>query len=273
MSQLACPKCKLKLDRINNSYQCEHRHTYDIAKSKYINLLLNPDKNTNNPGDNKESLTCRKAFLNKGYYDSISDTVNHYVTKLIKEAGAILDLGCGEGYYLQRLKNTLDIPHEYYGIDISKVAIDMATKYTKDIYWLVANSKNIPLLDQSMDIILALFTVVNHQELERVLKEDGYIIHVTANPYHLVEIKSLIYDEIFVKDDTYLKLPFDVKESFNLKKTITIKDHEDCLHLIKMTPHYYHIKKDRRNILDTISNMDVTIDIKYTIYQKRKENM
>ena len=72
----------------------------------------------------------------------------------------------------------------------------MATRYTKDIYWIVGNSKNIPIDDHSLDVITALFTVVNAQEIERCLKKNGYIIHVTANPYHLVEFKELIYDEI-----------------------------------------------------------------------------
>jgi len=269
MNQLACPKCKLPLLKQGNSYICQNHHTYDIAKQKYLNLLLNPDKNSNHPGDNKDSLTSRRDFLNKGYYNSISDTLNQSVVTLKNtKAAAILDLGCGEGYYLQRLRSLADSNDIYYGIDISKIAIQMATKYTKEINWLVGNSKNIPLLDNSIDIILALFTVVNHQELDRVLKDDGFIIHVTANPYHLIEIKSLLYDEIYVKDDTYLRLPFHQVNRFDLKKTITIIDHLDCLNLIKMTPHYYHIKLDRRSVIDTIENLDVTIDVKFTIYQK-----
>lgn len=56
----------------------------------------------------------------------------------------------------------------------------MATRYRKDVTWLVGNSKNIPILDHSLDFICALFTVVNQDELKRALKEDGYIVHVTA---------------------------------------------------------------------------------------------
>ena len=36
---------------------------------------LNPDKATNNPGDSKESLIARKAYLTKGYYDIILENV------------------------------------------------------------------------------------------------------------------------------------------------------------------------------------------------------
>ena len=143
----------------------------------------------------------------------------------------------------------------------------MATKYTKDIYWIVGNSKNIPILDHSLDFITALFTVVNQKELERTLKPGGYIIHVTANPNHLIEIKELIYDEIKVKSDKYIRLDFKNVESFDLVKTIEIPNREDALNLLKMTPHYYHIKKERRSVLDTLDKLNVTIDVKITVYQ------
>lgn len=268
MHKLACPKCKKELRLVGNSYKCDANHTYDIAKSKYINLLLNPDKATNNPGDSKESLIARKAYLNQGYYNVISDAVNTYIKEHSTFPIQVLDLGCGEGYYTQRMKNELNYDgNTYYGLDISKEAINMATKYTKDIHWIVGNSKNIPVLDHSMDVICALFTVVNVDELRRCLKEDGYIIHVTANPRHLIEIKELIYDEVKVKSDEHIRLPFNVRESFDLVKTIHIDNREDTLNLLKMTPHYYHIKKERRNVLDTIESMNITIDIKITIYE------
>lgn len=268
MHYLACPKCHQPLQLKGRSYRCENNHTYDLSKTKYLNLLLNPDKATNNPGDSKESLIARKAFLNQGYYNIISDTLNECVKKYVPEHAQIFDLGCGEGYYTARLKEALGNNHTYYGLDISKEAINMATKYTKDIYWLVGNSKNIPLTDHSMDIISALFTVVNKDELARVIKPGGKIIHVTANnPNHLIEIKHLIYDEVFTKPDTFIRLPFHVVDSFDLKKTVHINNHEDCLNLLKMTPHYYHIKKDRRYVLDTLEEMDITIDVKFTIYE------
>lgn len=267
MYKLACPKCRKELRLVGPSYRCDQRHTYDLSKTKYINLLLNPDKATNNPGDSKESLIARKAFLNKGYYDIISDTVNDYIADHTTGPLNILDLGCGEGYYTKRMKEQLGDDNTYYGLDISKEAINMATKYTKDICWIVGNSKNIPVLDHSMDVICALFTVVNKDELKRCLKKDGFIIHVTANPRHLIEIKELIYDEIKIKSDEYIRLPFNVKDSFNVIKKISIQSHEDSLNLLKMTPHYYHIKKEKRSVLDTLESMDITIDIKVTVYE------
>lgn len=266
MYNLACPKCHEELNQINNTYKCKKNHCYDIAKSKYINLLLNPDKATTYPGDNKDSLSCRKAFLNAGYYDVILEEVLKCIHKIQRPSMQLLDLGCGEGYYTYKMHEALN-DTTMYGLDISKDGIFMASKYTKDVCWIVGNSKNIPLLDHSMDIVTALFTVVNVEELERCLKKDGYIVHVTANNTHLIEFKQLIYDEIKIKSDKYIRLPFTVEDSYDFKKTIHLKNREDTLNLLKMTPHYYHIKKERRHVLDDLNEFDVTIDVKITLYK------
>lgn len=267
MNQLACPKCHKPLHLEGKSYRCEENHCYDLAKAGYINLLLNPDKSTNNPGDSKDSLIARKAYLDKGYYDPILFEVTNYIKEHSLPHMEIFDLGCGEGYYTYRMKQELGDAHTYYGLDISKEAMHMATRYDKDIHWIVGNSKNIPINDHSLDVITALFTVVNAEEIKRCLKEEGYMIHVTANTGHLIEIKELIYDEVKVKSDKFIRLPFEVLESYDFKKKISINNREDALNLLKMTPHYYHIKKERRNVLDTLQALDVTIDLRITVYR------
>ena len=82
-----------------------------------------------------------------------------------------------------------------------------------------------------------------------------------------IKLKHLIYDEVRTKSDKYIRLPFNVLESHDFKKTISIKNREDALNLLKMTPHYYHIKKEKRDVLDTLEALDVTIDIKVTVYR------
>jgi 23S rRNA (guanine745-N1)-methyltransferase len=271
MSKLACPKCHLPLIQVGHTYQCENHHNYDISKRGYINLLLNPDKRHNNPGDSKESLIARKAYLDKGYYDPILHEVTNYIQKHAHEKMAILDLGCGEGYYTYKAKQILGDQNRYYALDISKEAINMATRYDHDITWIVGNSKNIPILDHSLDVIMALFTVVNANEIARTLKKDGYMIHVTANKNHLIEIKHLIYDEVHEKSDAFIRQPFPVIESYDFTKKVSISNREDALNLLKMTPHYYHIKKERRSVLETLEALDITIDLRITVYAPWKQ--
>ncbi len=267
MQKLACPKCHLPLQLDGKSLKCENKHTYDIAKQGYINLLLNQDKACNLPGDNKESLLCRKHHLNKGYYDLIAQSVIDTIKEYRDETPMhLLDLGSGEGYYTYKFKQAFP-NDDLYGLDISKDGVAMSTKYTKDICWIVGNSKNIPIQDHSLDFITALFTVVNVDELKRCLKEGGYVVHITANNHHLIEFKEVIYEEVKIKSDEFIRLPFETIISKDIKQTIHLENREDTLNLLKMTPHFYHIKKERRYVLDELEDFDVTIDIKLTLYK------
>ena len=81
MSILACPKCHEPLEIEGKTCKCINNHCYDIARQGYMNLLLNPDKASNNPGDSKESLIARKAYLDKGYYDPILFEVVNEIKK------------------------------------------------------------------------------------------------------------------------------------------------------------------------------------------------
>ena len=105
-----CPICKLVLC-VNTSNEkvvlCENNHHFDIAKEGYLHLLPVQFKHSKNPGDNKAMVNARLDFLEKGYYQPLVDLL----TRLYKEYGkthqAILDAGCGEGFYTHQHK-TLD---------------------------------------------------------------------------------------------------------------------------------------------------------------------
>jgi len=116
-------------------------------------------------------------------------------------------------------------------------------------------------------IIIISQLTLNSDELARSLKDDGYIIHVTANRNHLIEIKELIYDEVKTKSDEHIRLPFKVLKSYDFVKPVTIANHDDAVNLLKMTPHYYHIKKEKRHIIDDLEQLTVTIDIRITVYR------
>ena len=66
------------------------------------------------------------------------------------------------------------------------------------------------------------------------------------------------------------KITTEKVESYDLVQQIKIDNREDALNLLKMTPHYYHIKKEKRHVLETLQNLNVTIDVKFTIYCTEK---
>ena len=261
-----CPKCHGKLEKDNNSYKCINNHTYDISSKGYVNFLLNNDKNSLNPGDSKDSLQARFNFLNKGYYEYILEKVNSIISEY--NGKTLLDIGCGEGYYTHNIKNNNKF-FDVYGFDIAKDGINLATRYTKnDVNWFVANSKNIPIEDSSIDIVLAMFSFVTPSEIERVLKNDGIIIQVCAGKNHLIELKKVIYSDIKEKNESNTLLPFKLLRKEEHTTKITINNNTDILNLFKMTPHYYKTKQVEKNKIEKLENIELTLDIVINIYEK-----
>ena len=71
MGAFRCPLCKAKLEKQENSFRCEHGHSFDISAEGYVHLLPANKMNSKIPGDSKEMAASRSAFLDKGYYEPL----------------------------------------------------------------------------------------------------------------------------------------------------------------------------------------------------------
>ena len=135
MPTFLCPVCHNPLAG-EASLRCDKGHCFDRSKSGYVNLLDIKQKRSKLPGDNKQMAAARRDLLNGGFYEPLSDAVNSACEQLLANcnAPAVLDAGCGEGYYTERLFRFLEESGscpELYGVDISKFALDIAAKRCK----------------------------------------------------------------------------------------------------------------------------------------------
>ena len=73
--ELICPLCGEKLNRSDRVCQCPNRHSFDVARQGYVNLLTVQQKHSLNPGDTKEQVLSRRGFLDGGFYKPIVDTL------------------------------------------------------------------------------------------------------------------------------------------------------------------------------------------------------
>src|SRR5450755_3800076 len=48
--------CRRPLSRESNRFVCERGHSFDVARSGYLNLLQPQDRRSANPGDSKEAV-------------------------------------------------------------------------------------------------------------------------------------------------------------------------------------------------------------------------
>ena len=75
MVNLRCPVCAGALEKRAGAYLCPKNHSFDIAKSGYVNLLLNSSQGHH--GDDKLMVRARRDFLAKGYYDRFLPRCTH----------------------------------------------------------------------------------------------------------------------------------------------------------------------------------------------------
>ncbi len=275
MSLFICPVCKKNLKKINNCYKCEKNHSFDVSKDGYVNLLLSNSKNSALPGDNKLMVNSRKEFLDKGYYSILSQSINETVYKHIdrENYNAILDTGCGEGYYTCALNQYLEgknLNFKVFGIDISKFALSKAGRRNKDIEFAVASIFDIPVKEESCNIVLNIFAPFKEEEYKRIIKKDGLLILVIPGENHLWELKSAIYDTPYKNQHKDYEIEgFFFIDKVIAENTITLTDHNDMENLFKMTPYYYKTSKTDQEKLNNLEKLETKIQFEILVYKKR----
>jgi 23S rRNA (guanine745-N1)-methyltransferase len=270
MSIIICPNCKSLLHQVEKTVRCENGHSFDFSKEGYINLILANQKKKNNSGDNKIMLNARDAFLSTGHYDFLIDNIEsalHSFDLFSTTNDAmiqLLDLGCGTGYYTRSIFKQKNL--KKIGIDISKIGIAKASIKDKDSTYLVGSAFNLPIADNSIDLLLNVFAPIQLEELKRVLKPGGYFIKVIPTGDHMKEVAELVYEEFIphqssIKEDLESNSMFQIIKVENIKKTIFLAG-QDLLNFISMTPYLYKFKQEQ---LELLKELSVTISFEIII--------
>jgi len=271
-----CPSCNKVLNREGKTYRCSNNHTYDQAKEGYVNLLLAQHKKSKNPGDNDEMIKSRQAFLNKGYYEALSSQIVQVIASMPDAFNQnILDIGCGEGYYMSKIKMASlkkRISLNLCGIDISKTAVKLAGKRKMDALISVSSAYDLPFFDKSFNTILSVFSPISPSEIDRLLKsENSKIIMVGPAEEHLKELTAHIYDEVLPHKGNYSVLDdeayFLLEEQIEIKKEITVKK-EDILNLLRMTPYYWQTTVEIKERILALDELKTTIHFYVRVYKK-----
>jgi 23S rRNA (guanine745-N1)-methyltransferase len=272
--QFVCPLCQQLLTQSDRRWHCDNRHSFDIAKQGYTNLIPVHYKKSKSPGDDTGMVAARSHFLNQGFYQPLSDHINLIVTRYLQQnkinSATIIDAGCGEGYYPSRLKNLLNETADITGIDISKAAVLAAAKRSKNIQWFVANSNAIPVANNSTAILLSLFAPTQAEEFHRCLQQEGLLLLATTGKQHLIELRELVYDTVndTVFDPTKTLEPFfKPQQRHTVNFTIELNDTATIKNLFAMTPHYWRVSPERKTLLDTLNSLSLTVDIHLHCFQ------
>ncbi len=189
MGMLLCTvrDCRLPLTRETKRVVCARGHSFDIARSGYINLLQPQDKKSKHPGDTVAAIAGRRRLHDLGVTKPLLDAIVQVIAPSSKDV--VLDAGCGEGFYLGSLAAQTGC--KAHGVDISIPAIDAAAKRYKDAEWIVANADRfIPYADASFSIVLSITSRMNSAEFRRVLRDDGKLLVAIPSTDDLKELRG-----------------------------------------------------------------------------------
>lgn len=199
---LLCPvrACGSPLTREARAYRCPRGHSFDIARSGYCNLLQPQDRKSKQPGDPKEAVLARRRFLEAGHGDFLAAALLETFDALpLPPYPAVLDVGCGEGFFLGTLARDREI--EGHGIDLSVPAIDLAARRWPGLSWFVVNAdRTLPYADSSLDLALSLTARRNAPELRRVLKPAGRLLVAVPGEDDLIELREAVLGEGLRRD-------------------------------------------------------------------------
>jgi hypothetical protein len=96
---LRCPICRLDLAAKAGALACRNRHSFDLAREGYVNLLSGKRRRPAQGGDRPEQLTHRAVFLDAGHFDFIAAAIGSRLQQTgalpSDRAWRVLEAGCG----------------------------------------------------------------------------------------------------------------------------------------------------------------------------------
>jgi 23S rRNA (guanine745-N1)-methyltransferase len=178
---------------------CSAGHSYDIARTGYVNLLQPQDRRSRAAGDAKAAVAARAALLASGVGRALIDRVTAHAALALPPDAVAIDLGSGSGDGLAAVAERCAITG--IGIDLSTAAADHAARRFPSLTWVVANAdRRLPLADRSVDLMLSLYGRRNPGEADRVLTPAGVVLIAVPAPDDLIELRALVQGEPVERD-------------------------------------------------------------------------
>lgn len=190
-----CPVrgCRLPLERTAGRVVCSRGHSFDFARSGYLNLLQPQDRRSKQPGDAREVAEARRRLYDRGVAAFLLEAVRDMAA--ITAADTVLEAGCGEGYYLGSLVRITGC--RGCGVDLSAAALSRAARRYPECEWVAANADRfIPYPDGFFSVVLSITGRMNPGEFRRVLRQDGRLLVAVAAPDDLIELRGKGRDRV-----------------------------------------------------------------------------
>jgi 23S rRNA (guanine745-N1)-methyltransferase len=257
--------CRQPLRREARRAVCPRGHSFDAARSGYLNLLQPQDRRSRQPGDSKEAALARRRFVERGFGAAIVGGIAALVAAA--PAGAVLDVGCGDGHHLASFGRS-----DSHGLDISVPAIDLAARKYRHCSFVVANADRfLPYADASFAVVTSITARLQAAEFRRVLRGDGALVVALAGADDLLELREAVLGEGKLIDRSPGAIETMAGE-FELVSQTTIRDSarldRQAIDDV-MTSSYRAMRTRERGRLTSLAEMDVTLSRDVLVFRAR----
>ncbi|MEU0464603.1 putative RNA methyltransferase [Amycolatopsis sp. NPDC006131] len=252
VAALRCPLCASAFDLDGRSLRCPSRHSFDLAKQGYVNLL-----HAGIPAgtaDTAEMVAARVAFLGAGHYDRLRDLLAQVASDAVGD-GLVVDAGAGTGYYLAGVLDRLP-DAAGLALDVSAVALRRAAKAHARLGAAVWNLwEPWPVAAETAAVVLNVFAPRNAAEFRRVLRPGGTLLVVSPERGHLAELAAVapVLEVDSRKEerlDAALSEHFELVSRRSLRDRVTLEP-DDVRNAVRMGPTGHH--PDRLAALDGVA--------------------
>jgi 23S rRNA (guanine745-N1)-methyltransferase len=235
---LACTVrgCELPLQRMTGTLVCARGHSYDVARSGYVNLLQPQDRRSPSAGDAAAAVAARARLIAAGVGQPLVDAVIASATALdLDDDAAVVDLGAGGGETLAAL--AAKRPIEGIGIDLSTAAATTAARRFPSLTWVVANAdRRLPVVDRRVELVISVNARRNPAECARVLTRPGYLLIAVPASDDLIELRELVQGERAPRD----------------RGSALMEEHESAFRLIDETTVREQRRLERDQLMDLL---------------------
>ncbi len=274
MSLFICPICGAPLDRTDRTYRCPGGPCYDIAREGYVHLLPANRKHSADPGDDRDMTAARTRFLDGGWYAPLRDALCRLALAHTGDNPAVLDAGCGEGYYTEGIFRALvnaGRSPRLAGIDLSRPALKKAARRTPGVEFAVASVYHLPAADGCADLLVDCFAPLAAEEYRRVLRPGGVFLYVVPAPEHLMELKAVLYDTPYPNPEEAVAY-----EGFRYLDIVPVETtmelgREALLDLFRMTPYAWKTPKAGVERLERLERLAVTAAFRVHVFCKIRD--
>jgi 23S rRNA (guanine745-N1)-methyltransferase len=228
--------CEQELHLDGASWSCAAGHSFDRARSGYVNLLQPTDRRSKQPGDSPQAVEARYRLEQAGIGVEVREELARLVRGLEAAPGeAMLDVGAGTGVHLAHVCAATGL--EGWALDLSTRGCDLGARSRPGLHWVVANGdRPLPFLAGAFRLLLSSLGPKQPPEFRRVLQPGGELLLVIPAADDLIELRAAVQGEGRLLErraaaEAHFEPWFALEETAaaRVRRTLTRPQHEDVL--------------------------------------------